>query len=738
MHPLLAAFSDLTAHLSTALNILLILVGFSVVVFFHELGHFAVAKWAGIRVERFAIGFGAELIGLTRGETRYSFNVLPFGGYVKMLGQEDFDVDATGELAFKADPRSFANKPVGHRMAVVSAGVIMNLILAALLFMVVFMVGKTETEPIVGQVVADSPAAKAGLQVGDRVQAINGFQISSFEQISTAVKLAEPLEPLRFEIVRDGELQTRRIVPTKSDLELLQVGIAPSFTDKIVYAAPEFAAATPAPRPGDRIVEVNGTPIDPDMRLYVLDLLLQKRNQPSTAVLERPDPEHPGAAPQRLTVAVPKFIAFEPNGAHRDAPRDLLGLIPRVQVSETAEKGPAAAAGLLAGDIIVRWAEEWHPTAESIRDSLLAHEGEDVPVVVRRGETVLDQPLYFRSKVRTADGDQRQPQPGCAFILNEQSPVVIAGIHPRAFDVPTPAAATTLGKGCRITAADGTPVAGWADLAEHFRTHAGSTVALDFIPEGSSDVQRTTLAVPPSLSTLLDLPSYAGSYQTINFALDGLTEIPVQREGKPTFYYPAYYPLAVREYLQGKIGQPVEVTYKDNRGEMVQASVTVTPEMIDPWYRRVTYSIPLILTEPATYLNQQLNPLKAIWAGAMETYYFVAKTYLTLQRLIFTRSVGVEHMSGPVGIISIGAQIAGLSKIEMLYFLALISANLAVLNFLPLPIVDGGLMVFLIIEKIKGSPVGIRAQVITQVIGLALFATMFVLITFQDLAKILG
>ena len=90
---------------------LVMLGGFSVIVFVHELGHFAVAKWADVRVEKFAVGFGRELFGFTRGETRYSFNILPLGGFVKMLGQEDFD-DKANELRFKDDPRSFTCKPV--------------------------------------------------------------------------------------------------------------------------------------------------------------------------------------------------------------------------------------------------------------------------------------------------------------------------------------------------------------------------------------------------------------------------------------------------------------------------------------------------------------------------------------------------------------------------------------------------------------------------------------------------
>src|SRR5215475_11570060 len=120
----LLAQSDLVAWLITAKSLLLALLGFSFVVFVHELGHFLAAKWAGVRVEKFCIGFGKELFGFTRGGTRYGFNILPLGGYVKMLGQEDFAVDKTGELKVRDHSDSFTNKTIGQRMVIVSAGVV--------------------------------------------------------------------------------------------------------------------------------------------------------------------------------------------------------------------------------------------------------------------------------------------------------------------------------------------------------------------------------------------------------------------------------------------------------------------------------------------------------------------------------------------------------------------------------------------------------------------------------------
>ena len=135
--------------------ILLFVIGLGLVVFVHELGHFLVAKAVGIKVERFAFGFGRRLCGIQRGETDYCINLIPLGGYVKMLGQEDVkQVEETN------DPRSFNSKSVGARFAVIAAGVVMNILLAAVLFILVAMVGKRYLAPVVGSVAPGFPASE--------------------------------------------------------------------------------------------------------------------------------------------------------------------------------------------------------------------------------------------------------------------------------------------------------------------------------------------------------------------------------------------------------------------------------------------------------------------------------------------------------------------------------------------------------------------------------------------------
>ena len=132
---------------------------------------------------------------------------------------------------------------------------------------------------------------------------------------------------------------------------------------------------------------------------------------------------------------------------------------------------------------------------------------------------------------------------------------------------------------------------------------------------------------------------------------------------------------------------------------------------------------------------RETNPIKALWMGSKRAYSATIQTYLTIKHLIFTREVGVQNVSGPVGILRRGSQIAEGGLTNLIWFLGIISANLAVINFLPMPIVDGGLFIFLLLEKIRGEPVSIRTQVVTQLIGIALIVSIFLIVTFQDIAN---
>jgi regulator of sigma E protease len=142
---------------------------------------------------------------------------------------------------------------------------------------------------------------------------------------------------------------------------------------------------------------------------------------------------------------------------------------------------------------------------------------------------------------------------------------------------------------------------------------------------------------------------------------------------------------------------------------------------------------PMMLAEEIV-VRQTGNPLTAIGWGALETRDLILQFYVTLQRM-FGGSISASNLMGPVGIFGAGAQFAFRGTDWLLWFLAMISANLAVVNFLPIPIVDGGLFLFLIMEKIMGRPLSKRAQEIAQFAGLALILSVFVMVTYNDIAR---
>ncbi|MBI4343396.1 MAG: RIP metalloprotease RseP [Candidatus Omnitrophica bacterium] len=176
----------------------------SLLVFVHEFGHFLVARAAGVRVLRFSIGFGPRLLHWKRGHTEYAVSAIPLGGYVKMAGEQ--------HAQRSHQPWEFLSKPIGTRARIVFAGPLVNYLMALVSLWLLFVIGSPELLPVVGKVHDGTPAQAAGVLVGERVVAVDGKPVQSWEEM-TAIIHRGAGQPLAFELTKDDARRTLTIMP---------------------------------------------------------------------------------------------------------------------------------------------------------------------------------------------------------------------------------------------------------------------------------------------------------------------------------------------------------------------------------------------------------------------------------------------------------------------------------------------------------------------------------------------
>ena len=242
----------------TSLIAVVAVLGFMILI--HEFGHYAVAKWLGVRVEQFAIGFGKRLIGFRKGETDYRINAIPLGGYVKMSGENPMDQRTD-------DPREFLNHSRWHRFLIAIAGPAMNILLAIILLTSVYMLhyeypAVDDQPPVIGWVLKDTAAAKAGFEVGDRITRIDDVQNPSWEQVGLKEAL-NPGQPLAVQVERNGKLLEKTVVPEPTGVDQIgYAGWAPKENSVIIT---DLVSGMPADkaglREGDQIISVDGQPV---------------------------------------------------------------------------------------------------------------------------------------------------------------------------------------------------------------------------------------------------------------------------------------------------------------------------------------------------------------------------------------------------------------------------------------------------------------------------------------------
>jgi regulator of sigma E protease len=263
-----------------------------VLILIHELGHFFVARLSGVGVERFSIGFGPVLARWRGTETEYCLSLIPMGGYVKMMGEEN-PLEGGETLPYEAR-KAFALKPLWVRFLIVFAGPGMNFVLAAVIFAIVLAtVGRPVWPAVVGKVAPGSPAATAGLRTADTIAAVDGRRVAYWEDLERAIVDSNG-RPLALTVKRDAGEQALTVTPRRKGVtdpifresrDVWDIGAGPQLAPQISSVGQDSPAQRAGLRPGDVVVSVAGQPVYTPEDL--VEAIRTRPNQPFPVAVER-------------------------------------------------------------------------------------------------------------------------------------------------------------------------------------------------------------------------------------------------------------------------------------------------------------------------------------------------------------------------------------------------------------------------------------------------------------------
>ncbi len=670
--PVLASFS-VDALVSKAGSVLLVAIGIGLVIFFHELGHFAVAKWCDVFVERFSIGFGPILWSRKYGETEYALSAIPFGGYVKMLGQDDLDPSQLTSEELAKDPRSYMAKPVGQRMAIISAGVTMNVITGVMFYAIAFGYGIEQLPARVGSVLPGFPAWQARLQPGDRLTRIAGRPTRTFDDINRAIALSSgPIDVAG--VHADEKPFEVELIPNMADGHRM-IGVTPALSlnvlktkdanEKAADLGSPAAEANPGFEQGDRVVGIDGHTVSDFSELQ--KTLIDNRAKPVVFQVAREGSERPvdiRVAPQR----------FREMGMTMDIGK----------VTGIVKDSPADKNGIKEGDKIIRLntrvvGKDIDPLR--LPDELAALAGQEVTLEVQR------------------EMPQGDPKKVDIRLVPANKPGWVEA--PRMAD--TPMSAPAIGVAYNV-------------IPTVLSVQPGSPADKAGVKNGDR-IKSAELLVPAELTK----DRFGKDKIEVDFAADKGS----QKSG--TWPYFVYLTQLTPDFK-------VKLTFTNKDRDPIELVPAVDPK--GDWYLPGMRGLRLM---QETIMLKSSGVLDAAMMGITHTKNSIIDLYLTLRNL-FTRQLSYENLHGPLGIISVAYSFAQQGIPEVCLFLGILSANLAVLNFLPIPVLDGGHMVFLIWEAVTRKRPSERVQIAATYFGMAFVLCLAILVFYLDIFvhKVIG
>jgi regulator of sigma E protease len=700
---LVAAVAGLVLRYTHPLDVLMAAGGLSLIVFIHELGHFLAAKWCDVHVKTFAVGFGPPVPGcqFTSGETTYKLGLIPLGGFVAMVGEGDTDGDAAdGEAdpqaakeAAKADPRSFANKPVAQRMLVISAGVIMNLLLGATFFAVAYTHGVDEVPTLVSAVEPGSAAWRAGVTPGSQITKLNGRDNPFYDDLRVAVTSTSAGETVDLDVLANGTTTRMVIEPLRLDGALYPtLGVAapkrltvppPARRDESVVARPGSPAAAAGFQPGDILVAMSD-PADP-----------AKLTPFAETTAGRPGEFFDYQARLMALAGKPVQVRVARDGRSETltvgpAFRKTAGLRMRMGTVAAVRAGsPAAAAGLVEGDEIV--AVTVPTAAGGVRYTADATEQAG-------GARPLD-PVRLPWELAAWAATRPAGQPVTLTVLRPA-----ADAHTRTrVDLPV----------------------GWDDAyRDDFGPLLNPGTPLSVGGLGVAyHVQATVAAVDGSAAAAGVQPN--DRIKQVRWAY--LT--PTGEEVGGWEDVPAHHWAFADNKLQTQPPHRFEARL-ERGGQTVEVALQATDDPTWPAFDRGLFLEDLRQVQKADGL------MSALRLGLYRTVRSGKMIYQQLYAMIFGR-ISVKLMSGPITLARASYLLAGQDVWHLLILLALISVNLAIVNFLPIPVLDGGHMAFLLYEAAVGRPPPQVLHAALTYAGLATVGGLMLFVLGLDLWRLL-
>jgi regulator of sigma E protease len=707
-------------------------IGLGFIIFIHELGHFLVAKWCDVNVTTFSIGFGPAFPGCswTWGETTYKLAVIPLGGYVQMVGQIDADESSDGS---DDDPRSYRNKTVWQRMAIISAGVAMNAIFACVAFTVVFLgPGKPRHAAVIAATDSGKPAFAHGVRTGAEILKVNSIERPFFEdlrfetvvstgQITVVTQRKYGLDPDQRDI--DKKPVEQDITPFQGSIRI--IGIAP--TIKLQLVSKKMAPGHDVP------AQVNSAAAKANKPFQFGDVIVAMSDpgDPKKVTLLRPDPRNPDGGmkdffefQRRMTLLAgqPVIIRVE---------RGLEGARETVDITVPPMFFKTLGARMKMGQI-----------AAVRENSPAAKEGVKTQRPADIGGGTLDGDIIAKVEVVEPDGkDTKMTWEHGKNLDPVKLPDQLKQWADRVWktkgNIPSDAERTVtlylLRKNDQNAGTINTPVVvklQWDHDWRFDRVMAMGPASPQAIPElglaylVKNEVDTIDADFPsPQLQKgdeIVDIKLYYAKH-------DGTEESQgwEAKNWKGTEWAFLFRSLQVVSYTK--------VDLKIKRAGNVEEIPAIAPVDDKNWpmdERGLTFM-------PDDRLERADNVVQAIGMGFRDTYRLIMQTYLQLRGFVL-RTISVENLGGPVAITTAAYRVAQYDFWEFVFFLGLISVNLAVLNFLPIPVLDGGHMVFLIYEKLRGKPASEGVRVGATYAGLLLLGCLMIFVLVLDVRRLVG